>query len=180
MRLPVNSSISRKSKLVKRLRYLWTWELFDSFFLPALAIIIARVAKSPLGLFTIYSTALVALILWQGTAYWWLKLQAIKTDSRISSKHLRWFSVLKKVNWGLIGLLPLLLVLKVLAGNASSSSLDVIAGLGFYGLALLEQINYYHYQLMYDYPPDWRRLVEEKKLKRSSLNRALTKWEEGK
>jgi hypothetical protein len=35
------------------------------------------------------------------------------------------------------------------------------------------KVNYYHYQLMYDYPPDWRFLVQERKLKRSSLNRAL-------
>jgi hypothetical protein len=70
----------------------------------------------------------------------------------------------------------LLLSFSVLAFQASlalfSSGFDFIAGLGLYTLAVLEQINYYHYQLMYDYPPDWRYLIQNKKLRRSSLNRA--------
>jgi hypothetical protein len=81
--------------------------------------------------------------------------------------------VLKKVNWVLIGMLPVLLGGKGLMGTVFSSGFDLVAGLGLYTLAVLEQINYYHYQLMYDYPPDWRYLVENKRLKRSSLNRAL-------
>jgi hypothetical protein len=158
------------------LRYLWTWELLDSVFLPVVAIVVARMTGQPLGFFAICSAALVTWILWQGTAYWWLKLQAVKTGSRIAGKHLRWFAVLKKTNWALIGILPVLLMIKVLVGAAFSSSLDAVTGIGFFGLAVLEQINYYHYQLMYDYPPDWRRLVDEKRLRRSSLNRALTEW----
>ncbi|MGD1994523.1 MAG: hypothetical protein PVI59_15115, partial [Anaerolineae bacterium] len=105
--------------------------------------------------------------------YWWLKLQAVKSDSEIAAGRLRWFRTLKKINWVLIALLPVLLVVNGLVNTFFRSGLDVIVGLGFYVLAVLEQINYYHYQLMYDYPPDWRVLIEEKKVKRSSLNRAL-------
>jgi hypothetical protein len=160
-------------KRIKRLRYLWTWELFDSFFLPAVVIFSAKTLQRPMGLFTIYSTGLVAWMLWQGAAYWWLKLRAVQMDSGIARKHLRWFQVLKKVNWVLIGMLPILLGGRGLMGTVFSSGFDLVAGLGLYTLAVLEQINYYHYQLMYDYPPDWRYLVENKRLKRSSLNRAL-------
>ena len=170
---------SHKEKLIKRLRYLWTWELFDIFFLPAVVIFSARTLQRSMGLFTIYSAGLVTWILWQGTAYWRLKLHAVQTDSEIEAKPLRraWsaFAVLKKVNWILIGMLPVLVVGQGLVGTAFHSSFDFIAGLGLYVLAVLEQINYYHYQLMYDYPPDWRYLVEHRKLKRSSLNRALEK-----
>jgi len=170
---------SRKEKLIKRLRYLWTWELFDSFFLPAVVIFSAKTLQRPLGLFTICSAGLVTWILWQGTAYWRLKLRAVQTDSEIGAKPLcralPALAVLKKVNWVLIGMLPVLLAGQGLIGTAFRSGFDVIAGLGLYVLAVLEQVNYYHYQLMYDYPPDWRYLVEHKKLKRSSLNRALEK-----
>jgi hypothetical protein len=160
-----------EDRLIRRLRYLWTWELFDSFLLPAMAIFLSRYLERPLGFFSIASAGLVAWILWQGATYWWLKLQAVKSDSEI--QHLRRFETLKRVNWALIGLLPILLMVNGLISSFFRSGLDFVVGLGFYVLAALEQINYYHIQLMYDYPPDWRYLVENKRLKRSSLNRAL-------
>jgi hypothetical protein len=97
--------------LTKRLRYLWTEELFASFFVPAVLAFDA----------------------------WLFELPAARAPT----------------------------------GSLFSSSLDTIAGLGLYALPVLEQVNCYHWQLMYDYPPDWRDLLENKRLKRSSLNRAL-------
>jgi hypothetical protein len=163
----------RRTAVVKRLRYLWTWELFDSFFLPAVAIFLARLQQKPLGFFAIYGKALVTWILWQGVAYWWLKLRAVKTGAEIPSRALRTFDFLQRVNWALIGLLPIVLIGKGLTGSLFSSALDLTVGLGFYGLALLEQINYYHYQLMYDCPADWRYLRTHYRLKRSKLHRDL-------
>jgi hypothetical protein len=169
----MSNDLSRKEKLIKRLRYLWTWELFDSFFLPAVVIITACVTQQPIGLVTFYSAGLVAWQLWQGAAYWRLKLRAVKTGSPIAAKHLRRFAALKRVNWALIGALPVLLVGKGLTGAVFRSSLDRVVGLGFYALAVLEQVNYYHYQLMYDYPSDWQYLIAHKALKHSSLSRTL-------
>jgi hypothetical protein len=169
----MSNDLSRKEKLIKRLRYLWTWELFDSLFLPAVVIFASKMTQRPIGLVTLYSAGLVAWLLWQGAAYWRLKLRAVKTGSPIATSHLRRFAALKRVNWALIGALPVLLVGKGLTGAVFRSGLDLVAGLGFYGLAVLEHVNYYYYQLMYDSPPDWRYLIENKALKRSSLNRAL-------
>jgi hypothetical protein len=164
---------SDKRALVKRLRYLWTGELFNVFFLPAVAIFVARMLGQAMGLFAIYSAALVAWLLLQGTAYWLLKLHAVQTNSDIAGKHLRWFAAFKRLNWSLIALLPVLLAIKALVGTPFRSGIDVVIGLGFYVLAVLEQVNYYHYQLMYDYRSDLRRLCREKRLKRPSLYRAL-------
>lgn len=172
----MHSNVSGRDRLIKRLRYLWTGELFASFFLPAMALLIAHMLQRSMRLFAVYSIGLVTWILWQGAAYWWLKLQAVKTDSDIEDKHLHWFAVLKGINWVLIGVLPVLLVIKGRAGTVFSSKLDLTAGLAFYILAVLEQVNYYHYQLMYDYRSDWRFLVQERRLKRSSLDRALERF----
>jgi len=180
----MNNDLSRKEKLIKRLRYLWTWELFDSFFLPAVVIFVSRMTQQPIGLVTLYSAGLVTWLLWQGAAYWRLKLRAVRTGSPIATRHLRRFAILKRVNWALIGALPVLLMGKGLTDAVFRSDLDLVAGLGhspvrayattgFYALTVLEQINYYYYQLMYDYPSDWRYLIAHKALKRSSLNRAL-------
>ncbi len=169
----MNDDPSRKNRLIRRLRYLWTFELLDSFLLPAVVILGSLRYGQPLGLFSIYGSALVTWILWQGAAYWWLKLQAVRKDGRIAERHLRPFATFKRVNWALIGLLPLLPLGQAMLGSPFRSTVDVVAGLGMAGLALLEQVNYYHIQLMYDYPPDWRYLIERKRLKRSSLSRAL-------
>jgi hypothetical protein len=40
-----------QEKLNQRLRSLWIWELFDSFFLPAVVIITAQISQRPIGLF---------------------------------------------------------------------------------------------------------------------------------
>lgn len=164
---------SDKPALIKRLRYLWTGELFNVFFLPAMALLVARSLGQAPGPFAIYSAALVVWLLLQGAAYWLLKLHAVKTESDIEGKHLNWFAAFKWLNWALIALLPALLAIKALEGTPFRSSVDIVIGLGFYVLAVLEQVNYYHYQLMYDYRSDLRRLRREKRLKRSSLYRAL-------
>ena len=160
-------------RLIKRLRYLWMAELLFSFLLPAAWLLAARSRGQRLGPFAFGSLALVTWLLWQGAAYWWLKLQAARSESRIPERCLRWFVALRVVNWALIGLAPVLLILQARTTNVFRSTLDAVIGLGFYVLAVLEQVNYYHWQLMYDYPPDWRYLLENKRLKRSSLHRAL-------
>jgi hypothetical protein len=82
----MSNDLSRKDKLRKRLRYLWTWELFDSFLFPLLVIFGAKTLQASVGLFTICSAGLVTWMLWQGAAYWWLKLRAVQTDSEIEAK----------------------------------------------------------------------------------------------
>lgn len=160
-------------RLIRRLRYLWTFELFDSFLFPAIVLWMSWYLQQPVGIFAIYSTGLVTFLLWQGAAYWWLRLRAHKTRSPIPRGYLAWFRILRAVNWGLIALLPLTLAIVGGLGLMVQSRLNLVAGAALYALAVLEQVNYYHYQLMYDYGPDWRYLVEHRRLKRSSLRRAL-------
>ncbi len=165
----------RDKKLTRRLRYLWTFELFDSFLFPVLLAWGATYLRQPVGVFAVYSTALVTWLLWQGAAYWWLKLRAHKTGTRIAGRFLGFFRVLRVVNWGLIALLPVILVMMGLLSLIVQSRLNLAVGIGLYALAVLEQVNYYHYQLMYDYGPDWRCLMKHRRLKRSSLSRALAR-----
>jgi hypothetical protein len=167
----------RNQNLQKRLRYLWSWELFDSLFFPVLVIVTAKLLQEPLGFLSIYSTGLVSWLLLQGAYYWWLKLQAVKNGDEINPGRLKWFRTFKWVNGFLIGVFPLFLIGKSLFGMVFISRLDGIASMGLYLLGFLEQVNYYHYQLMYDYAPDWRSLIQHKRLKRASLSRALQKME---
>jgi len=162
-----------RDRLIGRLRYLWTFELFDSFALPALAVFVSKTLGQPLGLFAVYSAGLVTWLLWQGAAYWYLQIRAIRAQTRLPPRYLRWFRALKTSNWVLIGLLPVFLVLRGVTGSPFSSAVDLGAGLALYLLAVLEQVNYYYYQLMYDNPADWQYLRRAKRLRQSKLSRAL-------
>jgi len=169
MRVVMNGRARGNPRLRRRLRSLWMLELLNSVLLPGVLMLSSWRLDQPLGPFSVSSAALVSWILWQGTAYWWLKLRALRHRTGIDGGALRWFGTLRPVNWALIGLVPLYLAVSGLGSSAVKSPLDLIAGVGLYTLAVLEQVNYYHYQLMYDYPPDWSYLVERKRLKRSSL-----------
>jgi hypothetical protein len=173
----MRDSVSQRDSLTKRLRYLWTWELFDSFFIPALALVTARVVQRSIDPFTIYSAGVVTWLLWQGAAYWRLKLRAVQTGSPIRGDQMRWFAVLKKVNWLLLAIGPILLGARLAAGYPFAV-FDAMVGPTLYTLAVLEQINYYYYyQLMYDCPSDWQYLAQHRKLKRSNLSRTLKKFQ---
>jgi len=52
----------------------------------AIIVLFSVLLALSVGLFTIYSAGLVTWMLWQGAAYWWLKLRAVQTDSEIEAK----------------------------------------------------------------------------------------------
>jgi hypothetical protein len=113
------------------------------------------------------------LILWQGATYWWLKLRSVRTHVPLSDTWRQVYTILKRVNWGLLALSPLVLTIS-LRLPGPQRIVDVLGGTFFTVLALLEQINYYYVQLMYDNPTDWRYLMRHKRLKRARLARDLT------
>jgi hypothetical protein len=159
----IRGNRSRTEALVTRLRYLWAWELFDSFFFPALVLLIGLISRRAAGPLTWYSVTLVTWLLWQGAAYWQLKLAAVQTRAPIPSPWIRCFAVLRWVNWALLAAAPLLVAFQLIA-RVGLTAFDATLSAMFYILAVLEQINYYHYQLMYDHPRDWRTLLAHRKL----------------
>jgi hypothetical protein len=165
---------TRTAGLVRRLNLLWTLELFNSFFLPAVMVSAARQMRQPVGPLVIYSAAMLALLLWQGTAWWLTMRGAVRSGppGRVGARALRPFRVFKRVNWVLLALLPVALGVEVLvAGRLRLFAL--LAGGACWVLAVLEQVNYYYRQLMYDNPSDLHWLLRNRRLKRSTLARAL-------
>ncbi len=165
--------ISRKERIIRRLKYLWIGELFDSLFLPACVLSVAYSLGQSVGIFVVGALALLMLMLWQGSAYWRLKLRAVRSGDRVGISALRAYGALEKVNWGLLAALPVIVLAVRLFGHARGSAFDIIAGSLVYILAVLEQINYYYVQLMYDNRADWQYLRRYKHLKRASLRRDL-------
>lgn len=169
-----------RQRLARRLRYLWTGELFNVFFQPVVLAMLGKASGQPLGPGAWYAVAVTCAILLQGAAYWWLKLRALRREAPIPASHLRPFRLFKALNPLLLALLPLLLIARTLISGAPFTS--AVDGLGaiLYGLlALAEQVNYYHRQLSYDTLADLVWLWRHRRLKESPLARDLRRTDAG-
>lgn len=131
-----------------RLRYLRSREALAAILLPA--VIAWRwwdrggdIAWS----MRITALALLAYILVQGTLYWHLKLRSLETQTPLPSYFPTLFRGFKWSNVIAIGALLLVLLL---IDKRSVTEADIGWTVGLLAGAILEHINYYHYQLMYD------------------------------
>lgn len=111
--------------------------------------------------------ALVALHLVIGAAYWTVKTRQLRTEEP-RPPFIGVFKWLRPVCQG--GLAAGLVVIALAADQPVGAWLP---GLGLYGLALAEYVNYFHWQLMHDTRSDVRRLVRTRRLRRSHLSEDL-------
>lgn len=162
-------------KLRRRYQSLWTGEAFSALLFVVLLLWFAYqdgvwqrwLARS-------YSVGVVILILVQGIVWWRMKLRLLQQYQRQMPVHiLRAFRWWRRVNWVLIGVYPLVVVIATQLTQQPLASPDTWLGLLFLGGAVLEQINYYYVQLMYDSAYDWAYLRAHHRLRRGTIARAL-------
>lgn len=114
----------------------------------------------------IAALALVAYILVQGTLYWHLKLRSLEDQKPLPSNFRALFLGFKWSN--LIAIAILLIVLLLVDRNAVSEA-DIGWTAGLLAGAVLEQINYYNYQLMYDTRASFGHLLRNRRLRKAAL-----------
>ncbi|MYM21661.1 hypothetical protein GTP46_03230 [Duganella sp. FT135W] len=129
------------------MKYLRNAEAFCAAFLPLLFWWDWARSDTPVAWeVRIAATTLMSAILLQGALYWHLKLQAFKLHQSLPGWFQQLYTAFKYAN--VMG------IAAVLALVASRSTSVTNEDLGWAGCVLLlvvaEQINYYHYQLMYD------------------------------
>ena len=161
--------------LAKRYRSLWMGEAVSSVLFVGVFLSVALadgrwthwIARS-------YALAVVVLILAQGVIWWRWKLRQLQAGQRtMPVEVLRKFRRYQRLNWLLIGAFPAVLALKWWVTGRFWPDEDTGFGLLFLGGALLEQINYYYYQLMYDSRYDWAYLRTHRRLRPGSIGKAL-------
>jgi hypothetical protein len=164
-----------KDALRRRYHYLWTGEILSAFLFTGLLFWFAFqdgawqrwVART-------YSLSIVILILMQGVFWWRLKLRLLRHRKySIPSSVLRSYRIWRRINWLLIGGFPLIAILAAQITFQPILSTDTGFGLLLLGGAILEQINYYYYQLMYDSPNDWAYLGKQSRPKKGAIARAF-------
>lgn len=161
--------------LARRYRFLWTGELFSAVLFPVLLLwFAARDGAWSNWLGRGYAVAVVSAILLQGVAWWRWKLRLLREGRRtMPLPLLAGYRRLRALNWLLIALFPVVLLLTWMLTGRAPPAADTWLGLLFLGGAVLEQINYYYVQLMYDNPYDWAYLRRHRRLRRGSIAKAL-------
>lgn len=152
--------------LSTRLKYLRSRELLAAVLLPAVIVWrwLDRGGDIAWGV-RIGALALLAYILVQGTLYWHLKLQTLGSQQRLPS----WFRPLFRA-FAYSNLLAMAAILTALwMGRSAASNADIGWTLGLLAGALLEHINYYHYQLMYDTRASFGHLLRNRRLRKAAL-----------
>lgn len=159
----------------KRYHYLWTGEataviLFSLLFLWYAG----QDGQWHAWIVRTYSLGVVITILIQGVVWWRWKLRLLDQGTRtMPPPVLRAYCFWRDMNWILIGAFPLIVVSVALWFNRLLSSPDACWGLLMLVGALLEQINYYYYQLMYDSAYDWAYLWRHRRLRRGTIAKAV-------
>jgi hypothetical protein len=163
-----------KKRLVKRLSWYYPVERFNVFLFTGILVWLILQFSFRDIIWLIYGLLIMIIILFQGQFYWKLKLDRIKGKVINQRAALLFFRVSKKLNYFLITLIPVVLMYQLYLNDWA------VVKEGFMVWALLanlfgvlEHINYYHYQLMYDNVNDINYLKINKRLKTASLKKDI-------
>lgn len=156
-----------RGHVTERLTYLRNMEGFAAVALPALLVGFLTQTEADWSL-PVAAVAIVSVILLQGTFYWHLKLHSVRTRcARLPGYFWRTFALLRFVNLVLLG--GFVLLSAALSGRSDADSGWTAVSWGLFGLAVLEHVNYYHYQLMHDNVRDISYLWRHRRIRRSPL-----------
>lgn len=153
--------------LSARLYYLSSREALASVVLPA--VIVWRWTSTGGNIawaLRLTALGLLVAILVQGTWYWYLKLRSLQQQAPLPSYFHALFSWFKRGNLVTIG--GMLIALLVL-DRRSLTEADIGWTAGLVAGAVLEQVNYYHYQLMYDTRASFDHLRRNRRLRKPAL-----------
>ena len=158
-----------RQNIIQRLLYLRNWEFINIFFLPVCLYLSLTSRKVQHWQAYVFSMFVICAILAQGVYYWHLKLQTInKNSSALPAYFYKIFSFFK---WADVILLSLYLLLVFLSRITTRVDFHVSIWSNLLFLfAILEYINYYHYQLSHDNLNDIRYLLKYKKIRKSPLS----------
>ncbi|WP_067962385.1 hypothetical protein [Nocardiopsis trehalosi] len=149
-----------------RLRTLAVLELVN---IPLIGVALYAMLGMPASAANTVGYALVALLLAEGAAYWWLKVRQLRSRAALP-EGLGALRVLRAAN-------PVLLAAgaAVVAGAAvgGAPATHVWPGAGLWAFAVLEHVNYFHVQLSHQTRADLARLWRTRRLHRSHLSRDL-------
>ena len=151
-----------RTKVKRRIKRLFILEFFNAFWLPLIFCFFSFRINESIGLNSIIAMTLNGIILLEGSFIWLSINRRLNYNPHIKFK--KYFNKVRVIDIILITMSFFTILLIPFEG-----SLDKFGAYTFFTLAVLEFINYFEYQLMYDNKNDLRYLTIYKKLKTSKL-----------
>ncbi len=168
------SQFSLKQRLIKKLQWTFQVEGMNAVMFFGILIFINAAYDFKDLIFMSYGLLLMSFILLQGTYYWWKKLSVLEDKPIFQNRTLNRFQNFRQKNKIAIALIPVVILIQWYVSGQTLGSDNLIGWALFANaFAVLEHINYYHTQLMYDNRYDLRYLFRHKKLKEASLRKDL-------
>ena len=158
-----------RGKLLDRLRTHYRFEFFNAFGLPFLFVLNSIVHKQPIGINAIAAFILNGIILLEGSFLWYSIYRKLTT--KLDTNFIRIFRIFKFIN-----LLLIILTVTLIVSNQFKSTFEQVGTISFLILAILEHINYFEVQLMYDSKNDLKYLQLFRKLKKSKLKILISNY----
>lgn len=167
-------SYSNRKRLLHKIQWTYQVEGMNAFmFFGIMIFCILTFGFTDLIFFT-YGILFSCYILVQGTYYWWLKYSSLKGEPIPQPRVLDRFRTFKTSDHIGILLIPVVLCLQWFISGKQLNSSNLLGWALFANFfAVLEYINYYQKQLMYDNRYDFRYLRLNRKLKEAPLSKDL-------
>ncbi|HRD30515.1 MAG TPA: hypothetical protein PLB31_12860 [Fimbriimonadaceae bacterium] len=178
---PASTESTARAKLRRRLRPYYKMEAANVVLVPLIACV--AVLADPAGVIRpamIAAMVATSFLLVVGTIAWKMVVDGLE-GNRATER--TWVPRLDAARWPS---LALILIALVLTGMEAAQTLpawpgSLIAAKILVVLAILEYINYYHYQLQhFDHAADFARLMSGRGFRRSHLSRAIAAWKAAK
>jgi hypothetical protein len=165
--LAVITKTMQRKKLLARIRQLYILEFINVFWLPFAFWIMGWMHNQAFGLNSIVAMILNGILLVQGSYFWF----CISWQLRFKRQYefIKTFRVLKVLNFGFF-----IIAFITISFSPFSGTFDKIVTTIFTLLAVLEHINYFEIQLMYDNENDKKYLKQHKRLKVAKLKKMMT------
>lgn len=163
-----------KKRLLHKIQWTYQVEGMNTvMFLGVMIICILTFGFTDLVFFA-YGVLFSCYILMQGTYYWWLKYTSLKGEYIPQKRVIDRFRTFKSSDQIGLFLIPVILLLQWFISGKQLNENNLIGWALFANFfAVLEYINYYQRQLMYDNKYDFRYLIRNRKLKEASLYKDL-------
>lgn len=160
-------------QLKNRFNYLRGMEALAAIVLPLIFILDWRKPATevhwPLGLAALFS---VSYLLVQGALYWQLKHRSLSASAPLPGYFERLFNTFKASNLVLFGAVALGFAVQIVSDGWHTK---LAWPLGIFLFAVLEHINYYYYQLMYDTSASVRYVLRNRRLRKAALGVDLSR-----
>lgn len=177
--MPPHQSVSSaaRAKLLRRLKPYYRMEAANVVFVPAFACVAVWASGSgSVSPAMVAAMAATSFLLVVGTIAWKIVVDGLEGNPDTAR---RWVPRLAAARWPAAALTLLALGLtgeeayRTLPGWTGS----LIAAAALVILAVLEYVNYYHYQLQhFDHAADFARLLSGRGFRRSHLSKAIAAW----